>query len=35
MEFNSKIIYSAPQSQFFKDVLLNKVVGQMVEYFFL
>ena len=34
MEFNSRIIYSAPQSQFFKDVMLNKVVGQMVEYFF-
>ena len=31
MEFNSRIIYSAPQSQFFKDVMLNKVVGQMVE----
>ena len=31
MEFNSRIIYSAPQSQFFKDVLLNKVVGKMVE----
>ncbi len=31
MEFNSRIIYSASQSQFFKDVMLNKVVGQMVE----
>ena len=31
MEFNSRIIYSAPQSQFFKDVMLNKVVGKMVE----
>lgn len=31
MEFNSRIIYSAPQDQFFKDVMLNEVVGKMVD----